>query len=56
MEKQIAVSLRAAMEGGTLIAITHRPALAEIAGVVITLREGAARMTSARHDFDAAIA
>ena len=32
MEKQIAASLRAAMQGGTLIVITHRPALAEIAG------------------------
>jgi ATP-binding cassette subfamily B protein len=56
MEKQIAVSLRAAMQGGTLIVITHRPALAEIAGVVITVRDGGARMTSVRHDFNAAIA
>ena len=45
MEKQIAVSLRAAMEGGTLIVITHRPALAEIASAVITVRDGTARMT-----------
>jgi ATP-binding cassette subfamily B protein len=56
MEKQIAVSLRAAMQGGTLIVITHRPALAEIAGAVITVRDGGARMTSVRHDFNAAIA
>jgi ATP-binding cassette, subfamily B, bacterial len=56
MEKQIAVSLRTAMQGGTLIVITHRPALAEIAGAVITVRDGGARMTSVRHDFNAAIA
>ena len=54
MEKQIAVSLRAAMEGGTLIVITHRPALAEIADSVITVRDGTARMTPA--NFDTAIA
>src|SRR5580704_8291723 len=45
MEKQIAVSLRTAMQGGTLIVITHRPALAEIAGAVIEVRDGSARMT-----------
>jgi ATP-binding cassette subfamily B protein len=56
MEKQIAVSLRRAMQGGTLIVITHRPALAEIADAVITVRDGGARMTSACHDFNAAIA
>jgi ATP-binding cassette subfamily B protein len=56
MEKQIALSLRTAMQGGTLIVITHRPALAEIAGAVITVRDGGARMTSVRHDFNAAIA
>ncbi len=56
MEKQIAVSLRAARQGGTLIVITHRPALAEIADAVITVRDGGARMTSIRHDLDAAIA
>jgi len=44
------------MHGGTLIVITHRPALAEIADAVITLRDGGASMTSIRHDFDAAIA
>jgi ATP-binding cassette subfamily B protein len=46
MEKQIADSLCAAMRGGTLIVITHRPALAEIATVVITLK----------HDIASAIA
>jgi len=56
MEKQIAMSVRAAMPGGTLIVITHRPALAEVADAIITLREGSARMTPVRHDFDAAIA
>jgi ATP-binding cassette subfamily B protein len=42
MEKQIAASLRAAMRGGTLIVITHRPALAEIATVVVTLKHDVA--------------
>jgi ATP-binding cassette subfamily B protein len=46
MESQIAVSLRDAMRGGTLIVITHRPALAQIAGALITVRDGGARMTS----------
>jgi ATP-binding cassette, subfamily B, bacterial len=56
MEKQIAASLSTAIEGGTLIVITHRPALAEIAGVVVTLQDGRARMTSPKLDIDAAIA
>ena len=37
MERLIAENLRAAMPGATLIVITHRPALAEAADVVITL-------------------
>ena len=56
MEKQIAVSLRAAMQGGTLIVITHRPALADIADATILVKDGGARIASTRHDFDAAIA
>jgi ATP-binding cassette subfamily B protein len=56
MEKQIAASLSTAIEGGTLIIITHRPALAEIAGVVVTLQDGRARMTSPKLTIDAAIA
>ncbi len=56
MEKEIAVNLRAAMQDGTLIVITHRPALAEIADSVITIRDGAARMASIHHEPDAAIA
>jgi ATP-binding cassette subfamily B protein len=56
MEKQIGESLSVAMKGGTLIVITHRPALAQIADAVITLRDGSAVMTPAKHDFDAALA
>lgn len=41
MERLIADNLRAALPSSTLIVITHRPALAEAADVVITL-EGAA--------------
>jgi ATP-binding cassette subfamily B protein len=41
-EKLIATNLRAAMEGRTLIVITHRPALAEIADAVITVQGGRA--------------
>jgi ATP-binding cassette subfamily B protein len=55
MEKQMAASIGEAMRGGTLIVITHRPALAEIAGVVVTLQDGRARVTS-RLDLNAAIA
>ena len=56
MEQQIAASLAATLEGGTLIVITHRPALAANAGMVVTLREGRARTTYDPHDVDAAIA
>ena len=50
MERQIALSLREQMRGGTLIVITHRPALAEIAGMVISVRDGTAKMMAAPHD------
>ncbi len=56
MEKQMAASIGEAMRGGTLIVITHRPALAEIASVVITLQDGRARVAPVRLDLDAAIA
>jgi ATP-binding cassette subfamily B protein len=50
MEKLIAINLRAALPGATLIVITHRAALAEIADAVITLEDGKARMSAApRH-------
>jgi len=56
MEQQMAASVGQAMRGGTLIVITHRPALAEIADVVVTLQDGRACVTRARPDLDAAIA
>jgi ATP-binding cassette, subfamily B, bacterial len=39
-EKIVARNLRAHLRGSTVIVITHRPALAEIADQVISLREG----------------
>jgi ATP-binding cassette subfamily B protein len=56
MERQIAASLNSKLIGGTLIIITHRPALAAIAGMVVTLQDGRARVTVNRHDLDTAIA
>jgi ATP-binding cassette subfamily B protein len=50
MEKQIASSLRTSMDGGTLIVITHRPALAEIADLVIHVRAGTATIAATPHD------
>lgn len=47
MEKLIAANLRAALPEATLIVITHRPALAEIAEYVITLQDGRAEMRAA---------
>jgi ATP-binding cassette subfamily B protein len=51
-EKLIASNLRRALPGCTLIVITHRPALAEIADAVITIQNGKATVT---HDFPVAI-
>jgi ATP-binding cassette subfamily B protein len=56
MEKQIASSLSENLRGGTLIVITHRPALAASAAMIVTLEEGRARVTLAQHDVDSAIA
>lgn len=56
MEKQIAASLSDNLRGGTLIVITHRPALAASADMIVTLDEGRARVTLHRHDVDTAIA
>ncbi len=56
MEKQIAASLSDNLRGGTLIVITHRPALAASADMIVTLDEGRARVTFHRHDVDTAIA
>jgi ATP-binding cassette, subfamily B, bacterial len=46
-EKLIAMNLRSEMAGRTLIVITHRPALAELADCVITLAGGKATMQDA---------
>ncbi len=43
-EKLIVGNLRRAMEGRTLIVITHRPALAEMADAVITIQNRSAQM------------
>ena len=44
-ERLIASSLRTAMPDATLIVITHRPALAEIADAIITIENGRAQIT-----------
>ena len=51
-EGVIASNLRAALRGGTLIVITHRPALAELADMVVMLENGKARMT---HELESAV-
>jgi ATP-binding cassette, subfamily B, bacterial len=56
MEQQIAASLCGRLRGGTLIVITHRPALAASAGMIVTLEEGRARVTRQEHVLDSAIA
>jgi ATP-binding cassette, subfamily B, bacterial len=56
METQIAASLSESLRGGTLIVITHRPALAARAGMIVTLEEGRARVTLAQHVVDSALA
>ncbi|MBT0667460.1 ABC transporter ATP-binding protein [Novosphingobium profundi] len=43
-ERHVALSLRAALPDATIIAITHRPALAEVAQMVVTIEDGAARV------------
>ena len=44
-EKLVAHNLRHALPGSTLIVITHRPALAEIADAMITIENGRASMS-----------
>jgi ATP-binding cassette subfamily B protein len=44
-EKLIAASLRTALPDATLVVITHRPALAEIADAVITIEAGRAQIS-----------
>ena len=43
-ESLVASNLRGALRGGTLIVITHRPALATIADSIITLQDGRAEI------------
>ncbi len=49
-ERLIATNLRQALPGRTLIVITHRPALAEIADAVITIQNAKAQMTPTKYD------
>jgi len=51
-ERLLAANLRTALPGCTLIVITHRPALAEIADAVITLEGGKAKIS---YDFAGAL-
>jgi len=44
-EKLVATSLRAALPDATLIVITHRPALAEIADAIVTIEDGKAQIS-----------
>lgn len=44
-EQLVAASLRTALPDSTLIVITHRPALAEIADAILTLENGKARIS-----------
>ncbi len=46
-ERIVAQSLRAALPESTLIVITHRPALAEIADMIVTIEDGRACVTRA---------
>jgi ATP-binding cassette, subfamily B, bacterial len=46
-ERLIATNLREAMSGRTLIVITHRPALAELADSIITIQDGKAHLHAA---------
>ena len=53
-ETLVATNLRNALRERTLIVITHRPALAEIADAVITIQGGKAQMARIKHDFQPA--
>ncbi len=46
-ERLIATNLRTEMQGRTLIVITHRPALAELADAIITIQGGRAELHAA---------
>ena len=47
-EQDVVLGLRAALPDATIIAITHRPALADIAEMVVTIDQGRAHVTSRR--------
>jgi ATP-binding cassette subfamily B protein len=49
-ERVVATSLRARLHGSTLIVITHRPALAETADMIVTMHEGSVQIRYAKHD------
>ena len=49
-ERLIAGSLRAALPGATIMVITHKPALAEMAGMVVTIEGGRAHVEHRRAD------
>jgi ATP-binding cassette subfamily B protein len=46
-ERLIATNLREAMRGRTVIVITHRPALAELADMIVTIQDGKAELHAA---------
>ena len=49
-EQRIASNLRQTLRGRTVIVITHRPALAEIADMIITIQDAKAQITSTKYD------
>ena len=51
-EKTVATGLRQALPHATLIVITHRPALAEIADAIVTIEAGHVRITHVRITHD----
>lgn len=44
-ERLVAANLRTALPESTLIVITHRPALAELADAIVTIEDGQARIS-----------
>jgi ATP-binding cassette subfamily B protein len=46
-ERLIATNLRESMRGRTVIVITHRPALAELADMIVTIQDGKAELHAA---------
>lgn len=55
-ERIVAEGLRNRVIGTTLIVITHRPALAETADIVITMQDRSAQVTYAKRSFETAAA